>query len=106
MRANYILLLMVTVMLVLGGCQRDDLPTIGRTHGDFPMARILVNKDGCWVFTQKVYFDTPFATGMSFDKNSCLQDSAKIGRKQVTDLVNMHVSLTYDGEYYIIKNGY
>jgi hypothetical protein len=55
---------------------------------------------------EHVYFDAPFATGMSFTAGDCLSNDTKIGQKTAEQLAMMHVTLTYDGEFYIIKHGY
>ncbi|WP_100658254.1 hypothetical protein [Alteromonas flava] len=99
------ILLGLSLFLLLA-CQREALPTIGRTNGDFPMSKLLTQQDDCWTFSQRVYFDSSFATGMSFSPEDCLSNERKIGRKTVAEIAQMHVSLTYDGQYYIIKNGY
>ncbi len=99
-------LLCVVTALILAGCGPQMLPTVGRTHGDLPMTIIMEQQEDCWSFLKPVYFEAPFATGMSFDSNSCLTSEQKIGRKTVAEIAAMKVSMTYDGEYYIIKNGY
>jgi hypothetical protein len=100
--------LLSLVLLGLTACQDAQLPTIGRTLGDFPMASILTfqNDKNCYNFENKIYFESDFAEGMAFAANTCLGGDKKIGQKTVADIANMHVSITYDGEYYIIKSGY
>ena len=93
-------------VLFLTACLPKTLPTIGRTHGDVPMTMLLEPTEDCWRFTERVYFEAPFATGMGFDAEQCLAGDVKIGRKTVGELAAMHVTLTFDGEYYIIKHGY
>ena len=94
-------------MLVLVACKPMTLPTIGRTHGDLPMKYLLHKQSSdCFRVLKNVYFDAPFATGMSFTAGDCLSNDTKIGQKTVEQLAMMHVTLTYDGEFYIIKHGY
>ena len=95
-------------IFTLAGCNDDSLPTIGRTHGDFPMKSLLNNDDNekCYRFSQNVLFEAPFADGMAYLKNRCLEADKKIGRKTAKEVSALHVSLTYNGEYYIVKGGY
>lgn len=88
-------------------CKPMTLPTIGRTHGDLPMTMLLSkDSDQCFRVLKHLYFEAPFATGMSFRANDCLAGNDKVGRKSVSQLVDMHVTVTFDGEFYIIKHGY
>lgn len=92
---------------MLMACKPTTLPTIGRTHGDLPMTMLLTEeRSGCFRVLKHLYFEAPFATGMSFRANDCLQANTKIGQKSARQLAAMHVTLTYDGEFYIIKHGY
>ncbi len=104
--ANRIVIAIGFLSLFLFGCQPQSLPTIGRTHGDLPMSLILSQNDTCWTFKEPVYFDTQQATGMSFNAEDCLSSETKIGRNTVAEWSQKKVSMTYDGEYYIIKSGY
>lgn len=63
-------------------------------------------KNDCYKFLKNVSFEAPFADGMAFNQSTCLAKEKKVDRKTAEQLAAMHVSLTYDGEYYIIKNGY
>lgn len=89
-------------------CSESVLPTIGRTHGDVPMTSLLTfdNDNQCYRFLQAVAFEAPFADGMAYQQSTCLPESKKIGRKTIAEVAKMHVSLTSDGEYYIVKGGY
>jgi hypothetical protein len=108
-RKAHVIALSISIALsspVLVGCKPNTLPTIGRTHGDLPMTLILQPDESCTKILQNVYFEAPFATGMSFRRGDCLPESQKVGRKTVAELTQMHASITFDGEFYIIKNGY
>ncbi|MDM7861066.1 hypothetical protein QTP81_10705 [Alteromonas sp. ASW11-36] len=98
--------LIAAVLLMQIGCGPKTLPTVGRTHGDLPMTMVMELSENCWRFLKPVYFEAPFATGMSFNQGSCLAPEKKIGRKTVAQIASMKVSMTYDGEFYIVKNGY
>ncbi|MDC8829887.1 hypothetical protein [Alteromonas gilva] len=90
------------------GCSDAQLPTIGRTQGDVPMLR-LIKFDGdqqCYRFLHDVLFEAPFADGMAYKQSTCLHKDKKIGRKTAAEVAALHVSLTSDGEYYIVKSGY
>jgi len=90
----------------LFACKPNTLPTIGRTHGDLPMTLLLVADEDCYRVQKNVYFEAPFATGMSFSADDCLASEQKVGRKSVSELASMHVTVTFDGEFYIVKHGY
>lgn len=98
----------IGLLITLSGCSKDSLPTIGRTHGDFPMQTLLNYDDNekCYRFSQNVLFEAPFADGMAYLQNRCLDADKKIGRKTAKEVSALHVSLTYNGEYYIVKGGY
>ena len=90
------------------GCMEPTLPTIGRSVGDMPMSRLVQfdSNEKCFRFRENVSFEAPFADGMAYSKKACLKSGKKIGRLPIETLATMHVSLTSDGEYYIVKNGY
>ena len=50
--------------------------------------------------------EAPFADGMAYQQTTCLNAGKKIGRKTIDEVAELHVSLTSDGEYYIVKGGY
>ena len=70
-------------IFTLAGCNNDSLPTIGRTHGDFPMKSLLNYDDNekCYRFSQNVLFEAPFADGMAYLKNRCLEADKKNWQK-------------------------
>ena len=94
------------ICISLLACKPNTLPTIGRTHGDLPMSLLLVADNDCYRVVKNIYFEAPFATGMSFSANECLTSEQKVGRKSVAELALMHVTVTFDGEFYIVKHGY
>ncbi|MDG6098584.1 hypothetical protein EXU34_14120 [Alteromonas sp. ZYF713] len=89
-------------------CSEGPLPTIGRTHGDVPMSRLIAfdSQKKCYRFLENVSFEAPFADGMAYQQTTCLTVGKKIGRKTIDEVAELHVSLTSDGEYYIVKSGY
>lgn len=98
----------LTGLGLITGCSESALPTIGRTHGDVPMTSLLTfdNDKQCYRFLKDVSFEAPFADGMAYQQSTCLPESKKVGRKTIAEVARMHVSLTSDGEYYIVKGGY
>ena len=70
-------------IFTLAGCNNDSLPTIGRTHGDFPMKSLLNYDDNekCYRFSQNVLFEAPFAHGMAYLKNRCLEADKKLAER-------------------------
>jgi len=89
-------------------CSDGPLPTIGRTHGDVPMSRLIAfdSQQKCYRFLENVSFEAPFADGMAYQQTTCLTAGKKVGRKTIDEVAELHVSLTSDGEYYIVKGGY
>ncbi|MBT0587233.1 hypothetical protein [Alteromonas oceanisediminis] len=100
------LLLGVVFVLLLSGCSDSTLPTIGRTKGNFAMQTLLKEQQDCFQVERPIYFEAPFATGMSFSPPDCLDKQRKIGRKSVAEVAQLRVTITYDGDYYIIKHGH
>lgn len=64
------------------------------------------NEQQCYRFLHNVWFEASFADGMAYKQSTCLPADKKIGRKTTSEIAKLHVSLTYDGEHYIIKSGY
>ena len=93
---------------LITACNEGPLPTIGRTHGDVPMSRLISfdSQQKCYRFLENVSFEAPFADGMAYQQATCLNAGKKIGRKTIDEVAELHVSLTSDGEYYIVKGGY
>lgn len=106
MQHRYALIPILAITLI--ACNDNSLPTIGRTQGDFPMQTLLHfdSENQCYRFVQNVLFEAPFADGMAYPKDTCLESAKKIGRKTSEEVAALHVSLTYNGEYYIVKSGY
>lgn len=96
------------LIICTSGCSEPGLPSVGRTSGDVSMALLMQydTKNDCYKFMKNVSFEAPFADGMAFNQSTCLAKDKKVGRKTAQELASMHVSMTSDGEYYIIKNGY
>lgn len=101
-------LVIFTSVLWISACSDAKLPTIGRTMGDVPMSRLITfdNEQQCYRFLKNVFFEAPFADGMAYQQSTCLTANKKVGRKTMKEIANLHVSLTSDGEYYIVKGGY
>ncbi|GGF86519.1 hypothetical protein [Alteromonas lipolytica] len=95
-------------LLLLTACSEAQLPTIGRTLGDVPMSRLISfdSQQKCYRFLKSVAFEAPFADGMAYQQSTCLAKDIKVGRKTMEEVSQLHVSLTSDGEYYIVKGGY
>ena len=76
--------------------------------GDVPMSRLLTfdAQQQCYRFLKSVSFEAPFADGMAYQQSTCLTKDIKVGRKTIEQVSQLHVSLTSDGEYYIVKGGY
>lgn len=102
------LLCTLILLCTLGGCVEPSLPTIGRSVGDVPMTKLIEfdNDNQCYRFIENVSFASRFADGMAYAQATCLKADKKIGRISIENLATMHVSLTSDGEYYIVKGGY
>ena len=101
-------LVIVFSLFGLQACSEAQLPTIGRTFGDVPMSTLVSFDDEhqCYRFLKNVAFEAPFADGMAYTQSTCLPNGKKVGRKTIEEVAALHVSLTSDGEYYIVKGGY
>ena len=100
--------LLIGLAGLITACSEGPLPTIGRTHGDVPMSRLIAfdSQQKCYRFLENVAFEAPFAEGMAYQQTTYLNAGKKIGRKTIDEVAELHVSLTSDGEYYIVKGGY
>ena len=75
--------LLIGLAGLITACSEGPLPTIGRTHGDVPMSRLIAfdSQQKCYRFLENVAFEAPFADGMAYQQTTCLNAGKKIGRK-------------------------